>query len=239
MRYENVLECSRPHIQTFFPHNEFEALFGWFKGTNKEISKVKKIPGEVIAAAITKAGASHREWRTVLKNEISNLYNLLSDKPGLIAPKLPMVLSVLHIGVTEVRWHFLHTDKTPPKKTKYREEDYSDPTVCELMYQITRLHGLVNLHQSTIRRFYSEFLKGSDLKGLEAIVSELSAANKLTEHTKGYLDAILADLNAFDPNSPKADFAALRLNWMRCEAQLSVIGTTHSIHNMKVSVCCL
>ncbi len=50
--------------------------------------------------------------------ELENMAHILTDCPGLIGPKLPLVLAALRCARNEVLWYLLHVAFQPPESMK-------------------------------------------------------------------------------------------------------------------------
>ncbi len=69
--------------------------------------------------ALAKSGKHHHHKRAYLKFEMTNLWNLLQDSPGLLGPKFPMVVCLLSMARAEIMWFARHDAQESTKK-RYR-----------------------------------------------------------------------------------------------------------------------
>ncbi len=69
--------------------------------------------------ALAKSGKHHHHKRAYLKFEMTNLWNLLQDSPGLLGPKFPMVVCLLSMARAEIMWFARHDAQESIKK-RYR-----------------------------------------------------------------------------------------------------------------------
>lgn len=213
------------HEEVVLPfHDLIEALFLWFpqKGQpqfSKDV-KVKKLAMELCKTAVINSGKQHREMRAYLRERLTVLRELLLQFPGLVAPKLPMVLAGISRARSEVEWYVVHQGQHPPKKRlkHYHEIDYHDFDVGALLFVLDELTQLVRNNRAAIQSYYIEYLKGAHYSALESLVQQVLGGHNgtITTTAQGVLNGFAAQLDALDASDTAAiDLQPLRLNWSR------------------------
>jgi hypothetical protein len=64
-------------------------------------------------AAVLQCGLLHRERRAYLLGELEVIERLVAACPGLAAPKAPLCLAALALGVDEAKWQLRHANAMP------------------------------------------------------------------------------------------------------------------------------
>ena len=80
--------------------------------------------------AVTNSGSEHRQRLQLMTGAGQQLIHLLSECPGLLAPKLPMVLAVLSLLRSELQWHTIHVGTSPARRVRIG-------CVCKRVYIVT------------------------------------------------------------------------------------------------------
>lgn len=98
---------------TFGLHSEFEVLWGAVKDSErgkqgKTWVKQKKVIHEAAATAAAAGRDAHRVRRTYLRQELEALVLLMRDTPGLVAPKINVLLAALAFARYEILWYYRH-----------------------------------------------------------------------------------------------------------------------------------
>ncbi|XP_065198542.1 nck-associated protein 1-like isoform X2 [Sycon ciliatum] len=188
-----------------------------------KVPKLEKAFAESLTAAITTSPATHKGRRDFLRGTLKEWYHLISDKPGLLGPKAPLVLQMLSMTKDEVLWLCRHQDAPIPKqaKGKVHAEDFQDPHLAELLFYHMEMMLLIKKHPNMIRRYYCDFLINYDKENIIAQRNQLG--NEGDEH--GCVESMLASLNNLSstrPNFEDMDYkppslAAIRLDWIRTQ----------------------
>eukprot|EP00033_Pygsuia_biforma_P000857 GCRY01000996.1.p1 GENE.GCRY01000996.1~~GCRY01000996.1.p1 ORF type:complete len:1147 (-),score=394.86 GCRY01000996.1:283-3723(-) len=230
-----VLNLFRDEV--FHLHPEFETVFGWFKGTSVKLSQYKKLIPDLLISAVTKCGPNHRDRRLYLRQELGNMLHLFQDSPGLLGPKFQMALAALHIASSELQWYFDHYDRQPTKtKAKYKEEDFRDPWIPQLLYRCVKLHKLILEHRDLVSQYYLDYLTKTDKKALNMIISAIDNSGKMKDNDAlKLIKAVYAEVDKIteDDLTKNTLLSAIRLNWMRAEAELSLAKAPVKLTNLK------
>ncbi|VDP10943.1 unnamed protein product [Soboliphyme baturini] len=198
-------------------HHYLQPFLEGIKGYGKRVNELK----ELYTAATQNAVLVHRERRKFLRSALKQLWLLLSDEPGLIAPKLLLVLIGVSFSRDEVNWLLRHGENWMDKsasKTKC-PVDISDKQLPELLFYIMELRNLVLKHENIIRCYYLQYLKGFDAPLLANLVknavwisdTERSLVNSITDTLANI------SMDIANPGSREYDFAALRLDLCRLQ----------------------
>ena len=149
----------------------------------------------------------HQQRRVYVRQELQNLLNLFRDKPGLVAPKFTVLLSILALARDEIMWLVRHYTGPLPKGSKLKPEDFDDRRLTDLVYLVNQLTTLVRQNAGLIRNYYIEYLSGVDLRlaQKEAGSVTLPPGAKV----KSLMDSILAELQTLRVGE-EHDFSALR-----------------------------
>ncbi len=203
---------------SYAPHEDFDEAFD--KHKNKTFkAQLKKEKKDLIKEALAAAVATrHRERRVYIRQELVNLYGLLRDQPGLLAPKIQLVLSALHVAREELHWYFRHLDTPPPKAAGVKHTREPDPRLPELLYHVDALVQLVRAHAPLVRQYYVSYLTTSDYTRAAELAPELQTkVPTAAPHIRAILEACRGAHEG-------ADLRGLRLNWLRAEVAISAGG---------------
>ena len=72
------------------------------------------------------SAAVHKERRNYLRTALNDMALILSDQPGLIGPKILVVLSALSLAQDEIQWLIRHVNTAPPRGKKVSQDDFTD-----------------------------------------------------------------------------------------------------------------
>lgn len=197
------------------------SFFESIKISSKRIAEVKEAQNFVYQKATT----IHRERRKFLRTALKELCLILTDQPGLLGPKLLLVLMGLAYSRDEVNWLLRHADNQPlnKAKVKYPVEDLTDRQLPELLFHIEECRALIRKYYQVIQRYYIQYLSSYDAVALNQIVQTVSM---LPEEDAIILESIYKNIN--DLNVKQAEmqqvfnFKGLRLDWFRLQAYCSV-----------------
>ncbi|KAJ5080522.1 nck-associated protein [Anaeramoeba ignava] len=200
----------------FYPHQEFEAMLSLSAFKKLKISKKKNIISAAYTNSITKGPELHQKFRLFLKQEAMSLMNLLTYKPGLIAPKVNIVYSILGLCMNEIHWFLKHFKKAPAKvKSKLPAEAFNTIDIIQLIYIVDKITQLLS------KRYYIIYATKNDYTNLTSLYSKFFQTS-----TSSIRTIIEANINALstltiDQYEQELDLSALQLNWFRCETLLS------------------
>eukprot|EP00736_Rhodelphis_marinus_P013514 Rmarinus@m.24567 len=214
---------------SFDIHGEYKTLFSTYSikdARNKDmrLNKQDKHLKEATKLVVEETGKLHRARRTYLKLEMGNMLNFLADQPGVLAPKLQMVLTALHLARDEVIWLVRHMNTPPPKiKSQHDPRDYEPHDIPQLIYLVERLSALVRKYKDYIQDYYQEYLAGPHLRHLSPLIEE-ALTYGLDKGVCTLLNAIRDSLSSGSRN-----YKALRLDWARAQALFSSTQSTVSL----------
>ncbi|KAJ5071952.1 nck-associated protein [Anaeramoeba ignava] len=207
---------------TFFPHQEFENLFGLNLLKTMKTSKRKQNISTALNNAITKSHQYHRELRAFLRQEINALANFMISRPTLLPLKIHIVLSAIGFCIYEVNWLFRHKRDTPKSKFKVSPDDLKPTDILPLMNIIEKLYNVVSTNTEIIQRYYYKFLIRNDLKALERYYIQFFQERK--DKLKDIFEQNLKFIEELSEEKIKnntSNLDILRLNWFRSECALS------------------
>lgn len=95
--------------EVIYIHQYIQGFFEGIKGYGKRVSEVKDCYNQ----AVQKAAYKHRERRKFLRTALKELGLILTDQPGLLGPKVLLVLMGLSLARDEILWLLRHGDKLP------------------------------------------------------------------------------------------------------------------------------
>lgn len=201
-------------------HNEFQHVFQTFNGSAINLTKQKKFVVETSTGFVQNAGASHAARRLWLRLEMAGLYEACSGEPGLLGPKLPLVLAALSMATDEIKWYIHHNnrDELPPTKSKAKlnAADFEDIHVATIVYYVDAFIDLLEVHAESIEAYHVAYLKTTDVDALNQKLNEFSADCGLDEAPLAvFEDIISACENASGGN--RALMETIRLNWLRLQ----------------------
>lgn len=175
--------------------------------------------------------ALHAQRRVYVRQEMQSLLSLLTDKPGLLGPKMTLLLSCLAYARHELMWLSRHRCTQLPKGSKLKEEDFVDRHDTDMVYLITQLSALALKHSDLVRDYYAAFLSGADLRTAQAELATLQLPPTATK-VRAALDAVLSELQSLAPGAPR-NLDAMRLNLLRVEAWLSTTESGQYVDQLK------
>ena len=85
--------------EAIYIHKEIQTFFGGIKGYGKRVKEVK----EFYEHAVQHSTVVHKERREYLRTAVRDMVLICSDEPGLIAPKMLLILMGLCFSKDEVR----------------------------------------------------------------------------------------------------------------------------------------
>lgn len=207
--------------EVIYIHQYIQAFFEGIKGYGKRVSEVK----ECYNHAIQKAGYRHRERRKFLRTALKELGLILTDQPGLLGPKVLLILMGLSHSRDEVLWLLRHRDNPPNQgKGKGRGgEDLVDRQLPELLFHCEELRALVRKYSQVLQRYYVQFLSGFDAPALHQMIQNLPVCPEEEGAILSDLCSQIASLTVKQVEDNELfDFRAFRLDWFRLQAYMSI-----------------
>ncbi|XP_068027397.1 LOW QUALITY PROTEIN: nck-associated protein 1-like, partial [Melanerpes formicivorus] len=197
-------------------HRACEELLGSLKGFGKRVADVK----ECKELAVAHSGALHRGRRSYLRGAVRELWALLEDQPGLLAPKALLVFMALSLCRDELAWLARHAGHVTKSRSP---EDFVDSQVAELLFLVEQLRRLARQRQQLLRRYHGPYLARFDALVLSEVIQNLSVC---PEEESVILSSFVSTLSALSgkeaADQEQFDFRALRLDWFRLQAYSSV-----------------
>eukprot|EP01104_Vermistella_antarctica_P018181 TRINITY_DN6651_c0_g2_i1.p1 TRINITY_DN6651_c0_g2~~TRINITY_DN6651_c0_g2_i1.p1 ORF type:complete len:1159 (+),score=342.64 TRINITY_DN6651_c0_g2_i1:203-3679(+) len=227
--------------ESYYVHDDYSKMFDSHKSANKLLTKTmrKEVKGikETLVQAVGGMGPkSHGLRRTFVRQEMQVILNLVEDYPGLVAPKTQLILSLLSLARQEIFWYFRHKTTPAPKAAAkhYREEDYSDSRITELIALTQSLAGLMRKYKRVVQAYYIEYLEGTDFEVLSEVVKRVKAEKSPGTKIEALLDSILHDVSlastqSFMEDGQVPDFRGMRMNMERAEVAMSLSHSTVSL----------
>lgn len=204
-------------------HKEFQNLLDGMKGYSKRVKDIQ----DAATQAVTLRGPIHRERRNYLRTALKEMSLILSDQPGLLGPKILVVLQALSMARDEVLWLIRHACTPPPKGKKLNQEDFVDVKLPQLLLFIEEVRGMMQKYVSVLQRYFIQYLGGFDVNLLKEVVQKISVCS---DDISIIMTSFIDDLSQLNVKQVEAgdtfDFESMRLDWMRLQAYTSVRGTS-------------
>lgn len=205
--------------ETLNVHKVLEDLFYEFKNNKMKLSKHKQFLKD--AQEPEKMVETHQQLRTYLKCEMATLLSMFSAHPGLLAPKIQMVLCATRLCTEEIEWYFAHMGVPAHNKKKYDPASLLDLNISNLIFLLDELSNLVVLHSSTIAEYHLKYLKGADLRKIGEVSNAFLQANGQVGPD---IKDLIANINkCLASCALDSDFEAIRLNWCRTSCALNTV----------------
>lgn len=197
-------------------HKEFSEMFDSHRDPKLNLSKLKPVL-KMRDADYLQVAQNHRDMRTYLKLELATLTQFFLAFPGCLAPKLQMILAIVHLARDEVTWYYRHQHFAPYRAPK-KYTIGAGPALPVLINQVHKLVGMLTKHEDLIAKYFAAYLHAEDVphadKALSAFISEANADANL----KALCGNMLEELKK---PAKESDLEAVRLNWFRVSAELS------------------
>ncbi|KAL9645115.1 hypothetical protein ABK040_001973 [Willaertia magna] len=178
-----------------------------------ELKKESKTLKEVSEIAAEKCHDYHKELRNYLRLQLKSLLNMMKDSPGLLGPKLNLVLAAISMAKSEIMWYFNHNGYVP--KTGQRKfKEVKETHISEMIYLVDEMIYVCMIHKEVIRKYSLNIMRGLYYNKLKGLIEENKARLDQAK-VLHVMDSILNDIQTTE------DFEAMRLNWRRLEAFLS------------------
>eukprot|EP00249_Psilotum_nudum_P015741 c25499_g1_i2 orf=223-4398(+) len=176
------------------------------RDADQEYSLAKQVERRICDVhdlATARAESVHRERRTILKQELSQMVLFFMDQPSLLAPNIQMVFSAIALARFEVVWYFVHVGVLSGKSRGARavpvDIDVSDPTIGFLLDGIEKICGLIWKYTSAIRGYALGYLVGA----AERIRSLLGSPDMVALDIDVELEKLFASVSGCLDNLPK------------------------------------
>lgn len=211
-------------------HKEFQNLLDGMKGYSKRVKDIQ----DAAAQAITTRGPVHKERRNYLRTALKEMSLILSDQPGLLGPKILVVLEALSMAKDEIMWLVRHACNSPPKGRKLNQEDYVDVKLPQMLLFVEEIRGAIQKYVSVLQRYFVQYLGGFDVTVLKEVVQKISVCS---DDISMIMTSFIDDLSQLNVKQVEAgdtfDFESLRLDWMRLQAYTSIRGAAPELKDNK------
>jgi len=187
------------------------------KEFKKEFKKHVKDMENVKKNSIQTAGAEHSERRKFITHDLSAIACLIQDSPGLIPPKLEIILAALAIAREEIFWYFRHIKPYPPIKSKhFKPQSYEDPKISQLIHLVFQIHQSLLDDQTNIQQYYHKLAKSLDLPELVEISKNSTAILADYPETSALLNSLISTIQQSNPN-----FEGIRHAWRASQLRVA------------------
>ncbi|XXQ39010.1 CYRIA/CYRIB Rac1 binding domain-containing protein [Plasmodiophora brassicae] len=204
---------------TFCIHDQYDALLVSPFAKKLKLPKLKELTKAARLHAVNESVSEHADARRFLRAQASVLCSLLHEVPGLVAPKLPIVLAILSLCRQEIMWYFNHLCARQPLARDWKkwttEESFEDDYISELFFLVDQLSGLVATHDDVIKAYYVESFRTS-MAGTVQLVEELAKDIRASAHGR----LLLQSLSVADVATDSESLQGLRMNCYRLSAML-------------------
>eukprot|EP00752_Nemacystus_decipiens_P003733 g3439.t1 len=229
-------------------HAEVEKMVLWFPSKNTTLTlslppetKLKKYMKAIGKEATAGCALRHRERRAYAREQVKALAALVGTEPGMLGPKLPMVLAACKLAKQEIVWYCQHSAQGSGKRTSkgLPEPILPDPLITVLIGELDTLVCAVVKYTSVIQRYYIEYLKGAHLMSLrkliQAAIEHTNLAEKLSKEDVKRLSGLTGQLELLDP--AKVDEADLKEFRWDCYRLLGILSEPENnlMHDMQIS----
>lgn len=202
-------------------HKEFQNLLDGMRGYGKRVKDIQ----DAVTHSLATRGLIHKERRNYLRTALREMSLILTDQPGLLGPKIIVVLQALNMTRDEIMWLVRHTCNPPPKGKKLNQEDYVDNKLPQLLLYVEEVRGMIQKYVSVLQRYFVQYLGGFDVAVLKEVVQKISVCS---DDISIIMTSFIEDLSLLNVKQVEAgdtfDFESLRLDWMRLQAYTSVRG---------------
>lgn len=216
-------------------HEELEKISSVYPSSADNLSafpkgiKLKSILKSISRTSLATSGSTQQGRRSFLEAELGTLNQLVRAVPGLIAPKLPMLLACASLARSELTAYFRHAEAVSSSgdngggvyvrkdsRLHFNAEQYTtEDAVASLWHELSTAIDLIRKHHLLISNYYLEYLTVTDASALDTLVVEI---DHKFDSVQPYLDSIRHELVAAGRSKNAAVEgmgAALRLSWDR------------------------
>ncbi|CAM9877910.1 unnamed protein product, partial [Ectocarpus sp. 12 AP-2014] len=229
-------------------HSEVEKMVAWFPPKNSTLTlslppdvKLKKYMKGIGKEASATCALKHRERRAYLREQVKALAALVGSEPGMLGPKLPMVLAACKLAKQEIVWYCQHSAQGSGKRQGkgLPEPILPDPLITVLIGELDVLVSSIVKYTSVIQRYYIEYLKGAHLTSLrrlvQAAIAHTNLPDKVSKEDLTRLSGLGGHLERLDPDATDdADLKDFRWDCYRLLGVLSEPGA-NLMHDMQIS----
>lgn len=211
--------------ETFIAHQEIQSFLESSKEKSKRLQDLK----ESFNLASVSAVAVHADRRRFLRSSLRELSLLLRDQPGLLGPKILYVWMALTAGRDEVIWLLRHQVEMPTiaKKGSKTADELVDRQLPELLFYMLELRDLVVKYTGVIQRYYLQYVSSYDSI---VVTEEINHAMGLSNDEAMLLTEFANSIGNINSDS---DLRALRLDWFRFQAWVSVSRSNFQLSKHK------
>ncbi|OUC42540.1 hypothetical protein D917_02854 [Trichinella nativa] len=203
--------------EVLYIHNVAQTYFDSIKGYNKRVAELK----EFVATAVQHSLQVHSDRRKFLRTALKELFLIFTDQPGLLAPKVLLVLMALSFSKDEVDWLMRHSNCWPQKSgNKGRGyEDISDRVLPEMLFYMVELRELLLRYRSVVQRYHVQYLAGFDALALNELLQSIASIPQESSVIFSDFCQAIAELNVEDLENDFVayNFQGLRLDWYRLQ----------------------
>ncbi|CAF0929336.1 unnamed protein product [Didymodactylos carnosus] len=208
--------------------------------------RLAELLNDTFKKAINEQPLYRRERRKYIRPQLKELALIFADTPALLGPKMLTLFVGLSLARDEIIWLLRHSENFPVKLQKEKKttstgtsnrDDYNDRTFPEFLFYIEELRSLIVTYSSVIKQYYIECLSKLDPIDLNNIISNLNVT--CTEDESILLSSFYNTISTLSnrvgttdsSNAVTADtidLRALRLDWFRMQAYISLTKKTSS-----------
>lgn len=172
-----------------------------------------------------------QDVRNYLRFSLKELSLLLIDSPGLLGPKLFVILMGMSMLRDEILWMVKHSKATSPKtKAKITLQDFIDPHLPELLFLMSDLKELIYRNITLIQNYYLKYLSGYDAAIMRDVIQRIQVApEEESLLMTSFVETLLGLQNKTANSGETFDFSGLRLDWQRLQVSISQITAQMSL----------
>ena len=207
-------------------HAVLQSYFDQFRGYSKRVAEIK----EWFTEALKDAPILHRDRRRCLRLILKEMYQVLSDQPGLLGPKCATVLVALTCASYEVEWLVRHSANAPKNAHKQLqqatgggEEVLVDRQLPEIIFYIEKLRCLLRTYAHLIQRYCVAFLVAYYGPALATTSKSLQVIND--DEIGDIVCSLVQTMQNLNvqhiDNGQIPDMKPFRLDWFRVQASTS------------------
>ncbi|EDO45022.1 predicted protein [Nematostella vectensis] len=208
--------------EIFMFHKEFHNMLDGMKGYGKRIKDIQDAANQMAASV-----GIHKERRNYLRSALTEMTLILADQPGLLGPKMLIILHGLSIAHDEILWLVRHCCNPAPRSRKLTQEDFFDSKLPHLLFAVEELRSMVQKYSSVLQRYFIQYLSGFDVYMLKQVVQKISICS---EDISLIMTSFIDELSSLSVKQVESGelfhFSGLRLDWLRLQAYTSVRGSS-------------
>ena len=169
------------------------------------------------------AKTKRQEMRDYLRLSLHELGLLMADSPGILGPKLFILLMGLSMLRDEIIWMVKHAKAvTPRSKHKMQFSDFADPYISELLFLICDMKALIYKHITIIQNYFLKYLAGYDAAIMRDVVQGIQVApEEESLLMTSFVETLVALQDKSAGSGVEFDFSHLRMDWMRLQVSTS------------------